>query len=211
MSNNPPSLYGYDNHPPFSLYQDDDGKWGLIDADGVRLPAVFNRSADGEVFSRVPWETVTFDVNEGFELLAWYDPDEVWFNFTFNNLSYPEKWGNLLWKKEKGTIDDYFTIYLDNLPEKDRWLIHILSDFFHKIKEIEKQGVIDDEPMMRETMQDFLCRHPQLYLFAELNNMLAPVLDNPDIPEDTKVVLWCGKVCLDYELRYYFEIDTKDE
>ncbi len=32
----------YENgNPPYSLYQGDDGKWGLVDKDGTRLPAVF--------------------------------------------------------------------------------------------------------------------------------------------------------------------------
>lgn len=66
--------YGNDN-PPYTLYQAPDGKWGLMDKDGVRLPAIFNRHDDR--FSSVPWEVVTFNEQEGWDILAWYDPGEM--------------------------------------------------------------------------------------------------------------------------------------
>ena len=67
---------GVGSRPPYSLYQCEDGKWGLVDGKGKHLPAVFDRYDDR--FSRVPWEVVTFNEQEGFELLVWYDPCEVW-------------------------------------------------------------------------------------------------------------------------------------
>lgn len=204
------NAYG-NNNPPYTLYQAPDGKWGLMDKNGIKLPAEFQRT-DEDDFSRVPWETVTFNEQEGWDLLAWYDPDEVWFNFTFDDSAYhPEKWGGFLWKQERGVIDDYIPVYLDNLPEKDAWLIHILSDYYHRIKEIEERKPDDDDRDMGEMMQRFLSSYPELNHFAGLNDRLSPILDNPAIPEDAKVVLWCGKVSLDYELRYYLKIDTYDE
>lgn len=197
------TAYG-NNNPPYTLYQAPDGKWGLIDKDGVKLPALFVRNDDH--FKAKPWESVCFDEQQGFELLSWYDPCEVWFNFTFDDAAYyPEKWGKLLWMNEKGSLDDYLYVYLDNIPEEEAWLIHLLSEYSHKIKEIEQRDDVDDDKIIGEMLQRFLERHPDLNRFAELNNRLAPIIDNPDIPEDAKVVLWCGKVSLDYELRYYFE------
>ena len=202
--------YGNDN-PPYTLYQSPDGKWGLRDKDGVKLPAEFQRT-DDDIFSRVPWESVVFSEKEGFEFLSWYDPWEIWFSFTFNNPDYhPEKWGTLLWKNERGVIDDYRTVYLDNLSEKDAWLIHVLSDYSRKIKEIEESDCDDDDTIVGEMMQKFLYLYPELNRFADLNELLAPILDNPNVPEDAKVVLWCGKVSLDSELRYYLKIDNYDE
>ena len=84
--------YGYGQNPPYSLYQGEDGKWGLVDKDGVKLNAVFTRSQDGEVFSCALGEVGYFDENEGFNLLAWCDPDEAWFNFTYDNDEYPSRW-----------------------------------------------------------------------------------------------------------------------
>lgn len=57
--------YGNDN-PLFTLYQDKSGKWGLIDGDGNKLPAMFSK--DGNHFSCAPGEIVIFDKEEGFVL-----------------------------------------------------------------------------------------------------------------------------------------------
>lgn len=209
MNKDKPSPYGYDNRPPFTLYQDDNGLWGLIDADGVRLPAEFRRSDDGEIFSRVPWENVCFDSQEGFELLSWYDPEEVWFKFTFDDPAYhPEKWGKYLWRRERGTIDEYLSVFTGIIPDKDAWLIHLLSDYSRIIKETDSD---DDDMIMKKLLQRHPCPDHDLPGFAGWNDLLAPILDNPDIPEDAKVVLWCGKVSLDHDLRYYLKIDTYDE
>ncbi|MDE6560938.1 MAG: hypothetical protein K2K75_06140 [Muribaculaceae bacterium] len=69
------SKYGFGENPPYSLYQNEDGKWGLVDGIGNRLPADFER-LDEHRFSCVPWEVVTFDEQEGFDLQSWYDPCE---------------------------------------------------------------------------------------------------------------------------------------
>lgn len=65
--------YGFEENPPYSLYQAENDKWGLIDGSGNKLEAAFTR-LDETRFSCVPWEVVTFDEKEGFSLLAWYDP-----------------------------------------------------------------------------------------------------------------------------------------
>lgn len=44
------NCYGNDN-PPYSLYQNEFGFWGLMDSEGVCLPAVFSR--DGDYFLHV--------------------------------------------------------------------------------------------------------------------------------------------------------------
>lgn len=46
---------------------------GLMDSEGVCLPAVFSR--DGDFFTCVPDEVVTFSPDEGFELQAFCDLD----------------------------------------------------------------------------------------------------------------------------------------
>lgn len=33
--------YGYGGKPPFSLYQNENGKWGLIDGEGNKLAALW--------------------------------------------------------------------------------------------------------------------------------------------------------------------------
>ena len=61
------SEYGLGQNPPYSLYMNDSGKWGLVDGNGKRLLAVFDM-IDENMFSSVPWEVVTFDEKEGFTL-----------------------------------------------------------------------------------------------------------------------------------------------
>ncbi len=103
MNDNAQSKYGFGKNPPYSLYQAPDGKWGLIDGSGQKLAADFKRG-NGNCFSCVPWEVVCFDPQEGFELQSWFDPDEVWFNFTFNDKDYPPEFGHYLWERTKETI-----------------------------------------------------------------------------------------------------------
>lgn len=194
-------IYG-NNNPPYTLYQAPDGKWGLVDKDGVKLPAKFERHDDR--FSAVPWEVVTFNEQEGWDLLAWYDPCEVWFNFTWDDAAYnSEKWGKLLWKKNDKEVEKYLPLYFECVPEKDRWLIDAISIFISKEKEIDYFKPESDE-CMSNLLKQLLAQYPELDRLGKLNDLLAPVLDNPDIPEDAKVVLWSGKVSLDYELRYYY-------
>ncbi|MCM1140725.1 MAG: hypothetical protein NC453_19315 [Muribaculum sp.] len=45
-------IYGNDN-PPYTLYQGEDGLWGLVDKDCVKLAAVFKRD-ESETFSAIP-------------------------------------------------------------------------------------------------------------------------------------------------------------
>lgn len=69
-----PSPYGYDSPGPFSLYQDKNDKWGLVDKNGIMLPAMF--TSNNNYFYRKANEAVYFDAETGFELVAWFDPDE---------------------------------------------------------------------------------------------------------------------------------------
>ena len=68
--------YGLGENPPYSLYSvasEGETLWGLVDKDGHRLDAVFHRT-DDDRFYCVPHEVVEFDPEEGFSLLAWFDP-----------------------------------------------------------------------------------------------------------------------------------------
>lgn len=71
--------YGLGENPPYSLYsveREGETLWGLVDKDGNRLDAVFHRTEDDRFYC-VPHEVVEFDPEEGFSLLAWFDPSHV--------------------------------------------------------------------------------------------------------------------------------------
>lgn len=196
--------YGLGKNPPYSLYQAEDGKWGLIDKDGRRLDAVFNRPDDKNLFSCVPWEVVEFDEKEGFEIVAWYDPFETWFAFTFDDDAYPDRWGGLLWKSKKKEFRDCMPLYLDMLPEQSHWLVetidHILSN--EKKIQIQYKDDLDKEDAETEAMlRDVLTRYPALSDYAATGLLLAPILDNPEISDEDKSVLWREKVYIDSLLR----------
>lgn len=195
---NQENIYGAGENPPYSLYQAENGKWGLIDGSGMKLPAEFTRGQN-DCFSRVPWEVVEFDEKDGFTLLAWYDPLEVWFNFTFDDPAYPEKYAKYLWKNPKCALEDYIDILKTLLPDSSFWLV----DYILKFKEFEKTDayLADDETLMEE----MLGMHPELEDAALTNQLMDCVMKNEEIDEDIKHVLWCEKVNLDYEILNYFE------
>ena len=188
---------GIDSTPPYSLYQGEDGKWGLVDGKGKHLPAVFDRY--DERFSRVPWEVVTFDEQEGFGLLAWYDPCEVWFNFTFDDDAYPGRWGKLLWAKI-GRFSDFRQSYKELLPQESLCVLDAITMYQALYKLIDYKDWDREEREYQQLARELLKRYPKLNEVADTNLLLAPVLDNPDVDQLAKATLWYSKVELDHFL-----------
>lgn len=195
------SPYGFGKNPPYSLYQAENGKWGLIDGRGNKLPPEFKRG-DNDCFSRVPWEVVTFDPQEGFELQAWYDPDEVWFNFTFDNTDYPAEYAPYLWEKPTNDVETYRDVLYNMVPSENHWLIDdiLQQDALTKEADVECAWTIDEE---------LLC-HPELADPAVTNQMLEQVMRNAEVDKDVKITLWRAKVALDYHIIKYNEDDSDE-
>lgn len=186
--------YGFGKKPPYSLYQSPQGKWGLIDGDGGKLPAKFDR-LDEDRFSCVPWEVVTFDVQEGFELLAWFDPCEVWFNFIFENPAYPEEFTALMWKKSGRKVAEYSETIYRLIPEQNHWLIDSILDV-EKIEDLD-----DDEYNL--AIEAMINARPQITDPAITNPMLDPIMRNESVGLDIKISLWQAKVGLDSLINDY--------
>ena len=130
---NTESEYGLGQTPPYSLYESESGKWGLFDGNGKRLPSVFDK-IDENRFSSVPWEIVAFNEKEGFELVSWYDPSEVWFNFTFSNPAYPKEFTVYLWKRPVKKIEEYADTLYSIMPEESHWII----DEILKVEDLDR-------------------------------------------------------------------------
>lgn len=191
--------YGNSN-PPYSLYQSEYGLWGLIDRDGVKLPAVFSRVEDR--FSCVPWEVVSFNPDEGFDLLSWYDPSEVWFNFTFNDSRYPDEFGAYLWKSPCD-ISDYETEIRKLLPAESHWII----EYLHETNRII---AIDDDKKYINAIYGFINQHPQVLKMADFNQCLDPVMRDDTVSEEIKTALWQAKITLDYNVKQFIDdIETQ--
>lgn len=184
-----PSPYGYDNPGPFTLYQAEDGKWGLVDRDGVKLPAKFTRG-DKDCFSCEFNEVVTFDPNEGFTLMAWFDPWEVWFNFTFNNPDYPEQYLEYMWHQGKYGVPEKYEDHIPLLRQcamVPQWLIDYL------IESCDED--FDDESPRATEMKK---QHPEILNFGETNALLLPTMESPDVPDNIKATLWATKLHFDF-------------
>lgn len=182
------SPYGFGANPPYSLYCNNEGKWGLIDGSSNKLPAVFDR-IDENKFARVPWEVTDFDEKEGFTLLAWYDPGEVWFNFIFDDPSYPDEYTKYLWQQTDKEIEDFSDILYKLIPETNHWLIDCI---------LKRDEIISlDDKEFQETINSIKLLHPEFGNPAVTNAMLEPIMGNPEIAEEIKRALWTAKVYLD--------------
>lgn len=193
MERNVQNRYGYGENPPYSLYQAPDGKWGLIDGSGQKLEAVFKRR-NGDCFSCVPWEVVCFDPQEGFELQAWFDADEVWFNFTFNDDDYPDEYGHFLWKGSKISLQDIAEKILTIIPTENHWLLDCM---FLAAKEDEME---DEE--FDDMLKQMILQHQELNQPAKLNPLLDPVMRNQELDKEIKRTVWNAKVILDYCIQH---------
>ena len=186
------SIYGTGEYPPYSLYEEN-GKWGLIDGQGHRLPAVFRDLGNGN-YSSVQWEIVSFDENEGFVLSAWYDPFETWFCFTYNNPDYPSEYGSLLWMSIDHKLKEYEDEIYSRLSKDTHWLIKILL----QIEELQETDDDEDEDADVTLMKIYLSQCPELRTPANLNPLLEPIMSNPYIDINIRKTLWHSKVSLDY-------------
>ncbi len=174
-------------NPPYQLYKAPTGTWGLIAGDGTKLDAVFERLSD-DTFSSCPWELVTFDEQEGLEILAWYDPCEVWYNFTWGNPAYPEKYAAYLWQKCDRALADF-----SQLAE------YIPRPYLEAMIMNDKDDLDDND----EYIQTLLVEYPETGDFALTTAVLLPVMDSNEMSEELKRTLWRSKVSLDYEILDY--------
>lgn len=184
------------NNPPYSLYQNEEGLWGLIDGSGNKLPAEFNRG-EKNCFSCVPWEVVTFNEQEGFELVAWYDPCEVWFNFTFDDPAYPDEYSHYMWKPPQNQLESYVDIIYFNLSSESHWLI----DCILKVRKFSDMDWDETDECINSILADF----PTLKNYGKTNEMIEPIMSNTDIEEDIRHALWVAKVSLDNHIRNFIE------
>ena len=191
MGNSGQKKYGCGVNPPYSLYQASDGLWGLTDGSGNKLEPVFTRN--GDFFQCVPWEVVVFDEKEGFELQSWYDPGEVWFNFTFGNPDYPEEYEELLWKARDHKLKEYADRILQFLPEESHRLINLMLQF----EQLDEDTEDDETEQLANVYKSQL---PELKEPAKLNLLLEPVMSNKEIDETIRKTLWQSKVSFDLKI-----------
>lgn len=191
--------YGFGENPPYSLYKNEDGKWGLVDGTGNRLPADFDR-LDEYNFSSVPWEIVTFNEKEGFEVQSWYDPFEVWFNFTWDDPAYPEKFDRYLWMKSDKELKDYSQILFSRLTSENLWLVKAL------LQNQEYANSDDDDDDGSEIwIGSLIDSHPEVEDASVTNKMIDHIMQDKTIDSDIKCALWQAKVALDYSIRDYLK------
>ena len=138
-----------------------------------------------------------FNPDEGFDMLAWYDPCEVWFNFTFDDPRYPAEYGKYLWIKPEKEFAEYEAEFRRMLP--------CLYWLFDCIVEAERIIGIDDDEEYCNAIIHFLSQCPQLNNIADYNNALDPVMQNTEVSDDMKATLWRDKVMLDSNVRLFHD------
>lgn len=188
--------YGLGINPPYSLYQDDSGKWGLVDGDGNRLPSIFHRIDDSR-FSSVTWEVVEFDEKKGFGNLELHDPLQIWFGFTFYNPAYPPDFAVYLWQQPEERSRSFADTVRMLMPADSHWLVDYIleADDFNPL----------DERAFCKAMEAMLLLHPEIQDAALTNPLLDPVMRNAGVAHDVKAALWRAKVMLDSTVRIYLD------
>lgn len=145
-----------------------------------------------------PWSVVTFHPDEGFELLAWSDPCETWFNFTWDDARYPAEFAGYLWARSDKSFADYEACIRAMLPGHTHWLLRCID-------EAGKIEASADDEVERTAMAKMLSDYPQLANAADFNPILDPVMRNADVAEDIKIALWKAKVTDDSVRRFMEE------
>lgn len=156
---------------------------GLVDKDGVKLSAVFKRR-ENDTFSRSLEEALTFDSEERFELSAWFDASEAWFNFTWYDSRYSAEFGKYLWNEQELQLKDFLDTIYSYLPSASHWLISCMLES-DEVYERDEFG--DDE--FPGYMEALLKRHPCLNDPNQYNSMLEPVMRAPCVNEAVKATL----------------------
>lgn len=184
------SKYGLGANPPYSLYQAENGKWGLVEGNGRKLEADFMRLSD-ETFSCCFWEVVTFSEQEGFEVQAWCDPcEEPWFSFTWDNPVYPEAYDAYLWQKCDRKLEEF--------PQ----LANVLPKPYLKAMLVNDKDDVNESDVYLRTL---LSEYPEAEDFAATTAVIQSIMESDETSEDLKHALWRSKVSLDYDLLYYMD------
>ncbi len=141
---------------------------------------------------------MTFNPEGGFDLHIWYDPCEVWFNFTFDDSRYPEEFAGYLWKKPSKEYPEYEAEIRGLLPDENHWLLDCINKAVNILD-------IDDEVEYHNAIIKFFGKYPQLANAADFNHLLDTVMRNSHVPEDMKMALWQAKVLLDANVMIFTE------
>lgn len=176
--------YGAAENPPYSLYQAENGLWGLIDKDGNKLEAAFKRG-NNDHFSCTPYEVVTFDEEEGFTLLVWGEP---WWDTTFSLAEFPMEFNQYLVPRfesheftegDKNRIND--VLATAELTDLQRQITEELISY------IELEELDDDEWDVAE--ENWFSEHPKIDMQVRVDT-LAEMLRTFGFDEKTKESIW---------------------
>ncbi len=189
--------YG-NSKPAYSLYQGDDGKWGLVDKDGTRLPAVFNQIDETRFLDELG-SVVTFNPNDGFDLVAWCDPCKNRVNDTFDDDEFAE------YPRDNQNADywEYRNEFRRLMPAESRWLLDCLEESEWRLNVCDETGYL-------ELIEKSLSAYPQLAYAEYLNHLLEPIMHNTKVSEDMKNALLQAKMLLVVNVRLLIEYTAKN-
>lgn len=141
----------------------------------------------------MPWEVVSFNSNEGFEIIAWYDPSEVWFSFTFRNPVYPAEFGGYLWMRSQNTLEHYQHLLYSHLDVETHWLAEAL---------IKSDSSSWNDPAANYDLwlRALLSSQPKIRDYALTTKFMEPLIRENGMNHDFCCALWQAKVSLDRDL-----------
>lgn len=176
---------GKDSTGPFSLYQDENGLWGLVDSTGQKLAAKLERKGEN-LYLRDDtfW---LFDAQSGFYPIG--DKDEVY--AALNPAYLPEyiKYVIYRYKYEVPEWPEDCVPILEKCPGLPKWLRDCLIESCDP-------DFAEDEARKKQMIKD----NRILIDIEASTDPIYDVLMSPDVSEQVKATLWNVKLKLDYEL-----------
>lgn len=198
---------GYQDNPPYSLFQDHiTGLWGTKDKEGnIQDKPIYLRSElsdhENTFGSKDGLTVVEFNPETGFDVIAWCS--EPWYDEAWSLAYYPQVYENILWENinahKSFTVADCSILksiqQKCSLTDQHRAILQLLDIFFQLEDEI-------NEPIELELEEKILNDDLKKLDSEERLQIILPLMENPNLSEEEKSILYYGVFILNYRLLY---------
>lgn len=148
-------------YPPFALFQAEDGRWGIVDANGnVYEKPVYNRleNRDRPLFDDGESGLFSFDETLGMQPCCWGEP---WWAITWEKADFPEEYNEYIWyyihHPEEDTTEALrheLSLIPDNIRLSDRQR-HIIDGLYMMLRWEKEEDDDKADRMEEEWMSQF--------------------------------------------------------
>ena len=197
----------YQDNPPYTVFQDPaTGYWGVKDKDGkIEHRAEYTRSEvpghEDSFISKDGLTVVEFVPERGFDVIAWCS--EPWYDEAWSLAYYPQVYENILWENinahKSFTLADCSILksiqQKCSLTDQQMAILQLLDIFFQLEDEI-------NEPIELELEEKILNDDLKKLDAEERLQIILPLMENPNLSEEEKSILYYGVFILNYRLLY---------